>query len=577
MADFNTSDTSEDDLEIQSDNDAEISIENERLMSAQREDGNGWYPIIEFLEGKVSSPTVRLQRKSADFALINRILHRKVMSETGPTMAVVVPSKLRAMVLYHMHDTPTSAHQGRRRTEKRIRRKYYWKTLKEDVEKYVDSCIVCKTMKASTTKPKGLLKSLPIAEAPLDRIGIDKVGGIQNSSNGFHYIYVIVDYCSRFAFAECTTDATAENAFKVLRNFIHRFGMPKEILADNGSEFAGVFAASLPAGVKFTHSTPRHPRTNGMVERLNRSLSQNIRTLISDPKHRDWDSRLPAAVYSYNTAVHDVTGFTPFFLMFGRHNIEMGAMGETISDSFSKTDIDIKDAWQLAKLRCLKSQLRDKRRYDMKHRPFDFHVGDLVVVDISIMRKGQSHRFNPRRNGPFRVVKVFDNNTVELSGVKRGSAIVNIERCHVLKERPEYLNFDPSSDKLSETHVGIAVGMQDSSDTDIEMENDNVPEMSDDEAPMMSSSVMLPIEKEELEEDQQLLALKPLRRSSRVRRQPDRLTYSSMSVEFSDADFGILFDDHVEGHVIENAAGMEAENGDPLSTDSRTNLDGTDA
>ena len=426
------------------------------------------------------------------------------------------------MVLYNSHDNPTSGHQGRRRTEKRVRRRYHWGSLRQDVEAYVDSCIVCKTMKASTSKPKGLLKSLEIADSPLDRIGMDKVGSIQNSRNGFQYIFVIVDYCSRFAYAEPARDGKAETAFNILRNFIHRYGIPKEILTDNGSEFAGVFAASLPSGIKFSHSTPRHPRTNGMVERLNRSLSQNLRTLISTPTHSDWDTHLPAAVYSYNTAVHDVTGFTPFFLMFGRHNIELGAMGESVSLGVSTTDIDIKDAWELAKFRALKCQHRDKRRYDMKHRSYEFHVGDLVVVDISIMRKGRSHRFNPRRNGPFRVVKVFDNNTVELAGVKRGSAIVNIERCHLIKERPDYLHFDPAADLQIETDAGTGT------DTEVETACDPA------DQPVVPPSEMMPSERDEFNEDQQVLKLTPLRRSTRHRRQPDRLTYTSMQVDSVD-------------------------------------------
>ena len=548
--------SSDNESEMEDENDVDIPAENERVITEQRAE-SGWRPIIDFLEGKTTNANARLKRKSADFVLINRILHRKVRSETGPKMAIVVPSKLRAMVLYNMHDSPTSAHQERKRTEKRIRRRYYWNSLREDVVAYVDSCIACKTMKASTTKPKGLLKSLPIADTPLDRIAIDKVGGIQNSSNGFHYIYVIVDYCSRFAYAEPARDATAESAFAIIRKYIHRYGIPKEILSDNGSEFAGVFAAGLPKGVKFTHSTPRHPQTNGMVERLNRSLSQNMRTLISDPKHRDWDTRLPAAVYAYNTAVHDVTGFTPFFLMFGRHNIEMGAMGEVISDNFSTTDIDIKDAWKMAKFRCEKAQQRDKRLYDQKRRQFDFHVGDLVVVDISIMRKGQSHRFNARRNGPFHVVRVFDNNTVELGGVKRGSAVVNIERCHLLKERPDYLHFDPNADK----HV--------ESNTDMDFEEDIDNAIEKDEAPLISSADMNTEEHAEMVEDQQILALTPLRRSTRVRRQPDRLTYSSMSVDTFDGDFAYIFDAPVRGHDIDNASEQNAD----IAVTSRTMLE----
>ena len=173
------------------------------------------------------------------------------------------------------------------------------------------------------------------------------------------------------------------------------------------------------------------------------------------------------------------------------------------------------------------------------------------------MRKGQSHRFNARRNGPFHVVRVFDNNTVELGGVKRGSAVVNIERCHLLKERPDYWHFNPDADK----HV--------ESNTDMAFEEDIDNAIEKDEAPLISSADMNTEEHAEMVEDQQILALTPLRRSTRVRRQPDRLTYSSMSMVTFDGDFAHIFDAPVGGHDIDIASEQDAD----IAVTSRTMLE----
>ncbi len=54
-----------------------------------------------------------------------------------------------------------------------------------------------------------------------------------------------------------------------------------------------------------------------MVERLNRSLLQILRTYYVD-KEENWERYLPLARYAYRTAVHSTTGVSPFMLMFGR-------------------------------------------------------------------------------------------------------------------------------------------------------------------------------------------------------------------------------------------------------------------
>ena len=51
---------------------------------------------------------------------------------------------------------------------------------------------------------------------------------------------------------------------------------------------------------------------------------------------------------------------------------------------------------------------------------------------------------------------------------------------------------------------------------------------------VIPESEMMPAETEELSEDQQILKLTPLRRSTRIRRQPDRLTYTTMQMDSLD-------------------------------------------
>lgn len=481
------------------------SEEHQQLIAEQRSD-SGWLPLIKYLEGTEGIASARLVRKSADYGVLNGILHKRVETESGPRMVIVVPSKMRAMVLYKSHDLPTSGHQGKFKTERRIRQRFHWNSIRSDVKDYVDSCVVCKTNKATTQRPAGLLNPLDPVRSPLDRVAIDKVGGIQNSANGYHYIYAIVDYCTRFAYAEPAKDATAETALRIMRRYMTIFGVPQEVLTDNGGEFKGVFDEAVRKVTKLTHPTPRHPQTNGMVERLNRSLSESIRMQILDPRHSDWDQRLPGAVYAYNSGVHKVTRFTPFFLMYGRDPTDPSRAVPGLPEPQRKETVSLTAAWDTARVRTTIHQQKEKARYDRTRREIVFKPGDLVVVDRSIMKKGRSHRFNKRRDGPYEISRVFDNNTVELKGA-RGSARVNIDRCHLLPARPRYLEY----------RIGADTEQAD-------------PSPQDKDAGDTLSHPLTEEEQSEMVEDESLDNIGPIRRSLRTVRPPSRLI-ETMQVE----------------------------------------------
>lgn len=99
--------------------------------------------------------------------------------------------------------------------------------------------------------------------------------------------------------------------------FAH-FGLPREILSDNGSNFvAGVTEKLMKMlGVKHIKCSPFHPESNGMLERSHQVLKKTLDKLGAS--QTNWDEYLPQTLLALRTAPHAALGISPYHLLFGR-------------------------------------------------------------------------------------------------------------------------------------------------------------------------------------------------------------------------------------------------------------------
>ena len=166
--------------------------------------------------------------------------------------------------------------------------------------------------KVSKNEKKKPLHPIQVGWA-FERIGIDLVGPLTITKQNNHYIIVATDYLTRWPEAKAVPDAGAKTLAQfIFEDIVCRHGVPQVILSDNGKNFASEIVKILCEKflIKHTFSFPYHPQTNGMVERLNRTLCNSLAKVKEQDE--DWDIHISAVLFAYRTKRHSTTGYTPF-------------------------------------------------------------------------------------------------------------------------------------------------------------------------------------------------------------------------------------------------------------------------
>lgn len=148
---------------------------------------------------------------------------------------------------------------------------------------------------------------------------IDIVGPLPRSSSGHMFVLVICDYFTKFPLFFPLRKATAKSIVKIVEeNVFLFFGAPQYILCDNGVQFRGPEFRDLANryGSVIIFNPVYHPQANP-AERTNRILKTMLISYVKED-YRKWDLHLSQFDCAIRTTRHEVTGFTPFFLNFGR-------------------------------------------------------------------------------------------------------------------------------------------------------------------------------------------------------------------------------------------------------------------
>ena len=182
----------------------------------------------------------------------------------------------------------------------------------EEVRQTCSQCPICAEVKPRFFRPpKGQLIK---ASRPLDRLSIDFVGPKPSVTKN-KYLLVMVDEYSRFPFVFPCSDVTAKTVISCFMELFSLIGCPASVHSDRGAQFMSTEVTQFlqSNGVALTHSSPYHPIGNGQCERYNGIIWKAIQLSLKSRKLSVsyWESVLNFALHAVRTLLCTSTNETP--------------------------------------------------------------------------------------------------------------------------------------------------------------------------------------------------------------------------------------------------------------------------
>lgn len=374
---------------------------------------------------------------------------------------IVLPESLRARVCRLAHHSVQGAHPGQTKLHRHLSRVYYWPKMAADAYATVRQCVACAKNRLRLIKKSSPMQLFP-ATKPLENVAIDILGPLPKSKRGYLFILVITDRFTKLTQIVPLRRITAYDvAVAFTEHWVFKYGPPKTLLSDNGSQFVAHFFQRVCRilHVENSFTTTYHPQTNGQAERFNRTLLAMLRCYVEDHPG-EWCTYAPAVCFAYNMSVHRSTGTTPFELVLSRpppeFTLDHNAQRLAATTPATREDFAHRLAIALHKARktLLRTQRRYKQDFDKRLRPNNpIKVGDSVFLNLA-ENSLKAPKLTHQVSGPFLVLEVARNTAV----IQRGDVVERVSLDRVTRSpaaaRPRRPNEPTPSDLAKKTRTG---------------------------------------------------------------------------------------------------------------------------
>lgn len=338
---------------------------------------------------------------------------------------IYIPPKFRKNIfdLYH-----NLSHPGIKASVKLLSSKVIWTKINKDVSAWAKSCVDCQKSKISrhTKTPNQMF---PKVDERFSTVHLDLIGPMP-CSEGFSYCLTLIDRFTCWTEAVPIQNISADTVARAFyANWISRFGTPKNIISDQGTQFQSELFRKLSefCGIKMKRTTAYHPQCNGKIERFHRTL----KTALMAHGNVKWTQTLPTVLLGLRSALNS-SNLAVAEMVYG---VPLRLPGDFLSEPSQQT---INEDNFVGELRKYMSKLQPvPSKHKNKCSTFvhkDLNSTEYVFVRIDRVKKSLERPFE----GPYKVL----NRTEKYFTLDIKTKAVNIS---IDRLKPAYTIADPQN------------------------------------------------------------------------------------------------------------------------------------
>ena len=345
----------------------------------------------------------------------------------------IVPDAWVPQVFGHLHGL---SHPGSRASVRVISPRFVWRNMAKRIRVLCRNCSSCQQSKI-VRHIRAPLEHLPVPDDRFSVLHVDLVGPLP-VSEGYSYLFTIIDRFTRWVEAVPLVSMTSEDCARALiRHWISRFGVPSQIVSDQGRQFVSRLWHELHTllGIHQVRTTAYHPQSNGIIERFHRTVKERLMARSAGP---NWMDHLPLVLLGIRSTAREDSGCSPADLVLGS---SLRLPGEFVAPSGANVSpVPVTDFVRALK-EIIRTQspmpvLHHKPKSNPSYLPGDIASARYVFVRVDAVRRPLSRPYE----GPYRVVQPGQKVFTVLKNGKNWN--VSVDR---LKSAPDPLDLEPQT------------------------------------------------------------------------------------------------------------------------------------